>query len=479
MKLQGFGRRLIGKLHVWKMRLYVAMGMYPKYAIRQIIKDNPDIGSLTGNGLHVFVAIATNEYSADSIRFGWLRRALDEGNRMALIKMDYGAIFSRIAAVTMPTFYRALAQAYGGDTKFAYTEYSKETYAGERARYRSICKQVFEAFHVRWRVDAVVNSGVEQYWAREAIVAARELNIPWLLADSGFNPVLAVDREPMGELFRRYYPFEIDLLLAHSGHHAGFFQACGVPPERIRVTGEPKFDYWSHPEVWPSRQQIHPALRDDRILILYFAFQPQAFLQHRFPGESRDWGPLRKEQEQVLEDIATRYPQQVQIVYKSGHVQDLDPHFHQRIQQNGPSNLMFIDGKHLAQPLIVNSDIIVGFQSTATIEALFSNRAVVYAGWGQLHDDIGDRLHLFHHTRGLIHAKSAEHLREVLTHYLDGKLPLEADAEMLEARAEFRERYFYKPDGNSSRRVLEEIERFLIRQKPSGELADSPQDRAT
>ena len=474
MKIQGLGRRLIGKLRTWKLRLYMALGLYPKYAIRQIIEDNPDMDSLTGNGLHIFVAVATNEHTADSIRFGWLRRALNEGDRIALIKMDYDAIFSRIAPVVMPTFYRGLPHV-SNDNRSAIIEYSKGSYAKERERYRSVCKQVFEAFHKRWRVDAVVNSGVEQYWAREAIVAARELKIPWIVADIGFNPTLVIDRKTLGGLFRRYYPFEVDLLLIHSDYHSEFFQACGVPADKIKVTGEIKFDYWSHPEVWAQRHQIHPALRNDRTLILYFAFQPQAYLGNfRFPGESRDWAPLRKEHERVLEDIAIRYSQQVQIVYKSGHQPDLAPRFYEMVRRKGLSNLIFVDGKHLAQPLIVNADIIVGLQSSAMIEASFSTKAVVYAGWGELHDDIADSLLPFHKTNAILHAKSADHLREVMTQYLDSVIPLEADAEVLKARAKFREHYFYKPDGNSSRRVLNEIRQFLLSRNLSGDLVGSP-----
>ncbi len=456
------------------IRFYVWLRLYPRYAQRLLLQDNPNLRSSGAQGLHLFLMEGSG-LDRDSVRFIWIRRALTEESNISLIKLGRDTVFDRLAQFVMSRFHRVLRTGKG-EFDFPHLEYSKSKYEKEKQRYRALCKQIIQGIHDRWRIDAIVSGSAGDTWCKEAIVAARELGIPWVVLHRE-AVVLPANFDYMPDHFKRYYPFDVDLYLTASQDHAALFHACGLDWDRLRIVGEPRSDFWSAPDLWKSRREVHPDIQEDKILLLYFGFGPLTYLgKTRFPHEQRDWRNLVIDHERILTEIAATYSERLQIVWKGGHTGDVNSALGQRLQDRGIENVLLLSSAYSAQELLTNADIIVGFQSTALLEAMFTSRPIVYGGWGELHDELVDRLLPLHQTPAVIHAKSADGMLQALTGLLDGGPPFQVGQDVLDARKEFKERYFHKPDGNVGKRILEEIRALVAGSDADDTQAASPED---
>ena len=87
----------------------------------------------------------------------------------------------------------------------------------------------------------------------------------------------------------------------------------------------------------------------------------------------------------TLRRLARERPK-VDIVVKA-HPQQADlPELIAEFAADPVPNLILMTGAKSASHLLVRADAIVGFQSTVMIEAMFTRKPVIYAGWGPLHD---------------------------------------------------------------------------------------------
>jgi hypothetical protein len=124
------------------------------------------------------------------------------------------------------------------------------------------------------------------------------------------------------------------------------------------------------------------------------------------------------------------------------------------------TSVQLLDRKVDVRHLIVNADIVVGFQTTAIFEALIAGKEVIYTFWSKPVHDYVDSLIPFHQYPDILScATSPEELEQYL-HCYQGPV---TDTHILAKRHEVFKEYLGIADGQSSKRAWQYIEAYTRR----------------
>ena len=107
-----------------------------------------------------------------------------------------------------------------------------------------------------------------------------------------------------------------------------------------------------------------------------------------------------------------------------------------------------MNGAGISNHLIVNSDLIIGFQTTALIEAQLTDKPIIYTGWTETEKKLRDELIPLHNFKGVETVYSAEELYTCIQSWQDGK-NIGGDRA---ARKEVTDQYL-RADGFSTKRI--------------------------
>jgi hypothetical protein len=405
-------------------------------------------------------------------RLIWLNHAADLDSECEVYHVKRGAIFRGV-------FDHLMRNNLKGDPRHG--ESDIEVYYGPgiaeaRKSFRQYCREAMIFIRDRYGVDVWFMPKLNDGWIIDVIMALRQMD----------ELLVANDRE--GHIFPQrmsFYPpvlrnyvkdFQVDRLCLTNRGAWDFWIKSGFDSNKMVMTGKPCSDYWNRKDLWNTRSQIHPDLSDDRFLILYFSFGTNTLLNFYFPGEKRNWNDLNDAYHEVLLHILRKYHHKIQLVYKIG-MKSARDYYHKFDEFEAevsklPDNKCFVKlgGAYSSLELMRNADAVVGFMTTGLIEAMFTDNPIIFGAWGQLYDDIKDRLFAYHKTKALIYAQSQEDLRSHLEDVIEGRGGNVVDEEVLKARRKFREEFYFGADGNVSKRILNEA-KDLVRARRDAALS--------
>lgn len=313
-----------------------------------------------------------------------------------------------------------------------------------------------------YKPKAFVTASVGDLRWRETIAMARKLGIPWVVTEREGVIVPVVFKKNI-PFVQKYFEPQADLMCTSNEKHRDYWENIGINGGKVVITGDLKSDIWKNEDCWPTKPQIHPKLSDDKVLVLYFAFGNTNYIDKRFyPNEKRDWHELQVEHYEVLKEIALEYEDRVQIVLKGGHPGDVSSFFFGGFIEKPLANVLVLTTNYQALDLIINADVIIGFQTTAMIESMFTAKPVLYPAYGELYSKIADDLIPLHRSGAVEWIHSKEELYERIVSYVNNPESRVVTKEMLLNRQEFRERYFYTPDGNVGLRTYQAVHDLLM-----------------
>jgi hypothetical protein len=189
-----------------------------------------------------------------------------------------------------------------------------------------------------------------------------------------------------------------------------------------------------------------------------FTFDTDAYVRVTVPDPTRPWRVLRDHMHEAVRALA-RERSDVEVVVKAHPQQAELAEIEAEFARDPIPNLHLMSGAKSASHLMVRADVIVGFQSTAMIEAMLTPAPVIYVGWGAYHEERTNSLIPIHHSKGCHVPQSREELDRILRDAVDGKLV--PSAETVAARKKFTDGYFFNADGNVSKRVLDLAAAFV------------------
>jgi hypothetical protein len=252
--------------------------------------------------------------------------------------------------------------------------YSRPEYEPNRQRLAEVLEGLFADLFREREFDLFVTPSDVYYYLRPAPAILHRLGVPYFVAEreTTVSPHIMQDNV---ELLGRWFPPIADHRTLCSRRLRDFWVQTGADPSSITVTGQPRFDFYRQPERWPQRL---PYGQDARTVLFlsydYNAYHPDGSV------DSDVWAQQHHETETGLWELARRgwrvlvkpHPQQARRD-RERLKHDLGPLF--------GKNVFFVHPNADTRELMVGSDVIVGFQTTALFEAMVAQKPIVYAGW--------------------------------------------------------------------------------------------------
>lgn len=297
------------------------------------------------------------------------------------------------------------------------------------------------------KLDALITPSDTFYYLRPLIEELRSLGVPTIVQDKeGTIAPVAYD---VIDVLRERYPPIADAYLFWSESHREFWRRVGVPEVKTRILGQPRSDFFFHRDRWPTKQAL--GLAPDRKLAVVFTYDADSYARGLEANRERPWQILRGETHAAARELARERPD-VDVVIKAHPQQGDLAEVAAELAADPLPNLSLMTGASSASHLIVNADVVVGFQSTVMIEAMLTTKPVIYAGWGDQHDRYSAGFIPLPGSGGLAVPRDRGELDRMLRAALDGML--DPSDRQLAARRAFTDRYFYAADGHVSERVL-------------------------
>jgi hypothetical protein len=328
--------------------------------------------------------------------------------------------------------------------------YAAPEFAGLRERYADRLRKEVARLYREWPFDVFVLPSDTFYYVRDLPSICHELGVPVFVAQKETTITDETFEQHAPDL-GAYAPFVSDYMTVCSERHKLFWVRAGADPDSIEVTGQPRFDVYARRSGRPEWSNV--GLAEAPRTVLFLSYQIDAYL-HGQPA-AIDWSTLRGQTEAALYEAVD---QGWRVVVKL-HPQQPHDEESQRLRTSAPG---FGRDVVVSQPdadtrlLLLLADAVVGFQSTALLEALALPKPAAYAGWGGLHDKLAPRLIPFWTLDGPIEiASSAQDLSNWLA-----SSPPPPDAEAMVRRSALTESYLGPFDGLASERTLSAVIRL-------------------
>ena len=315
--------------------------------------------------------------------------------------------------------FTGVRRAYEDDMDSAWQRY--EAIAGEFASWMAAAyrPQVF-----------VVPSDVF-FYLRPVITRVRDLGVPTVVVqkETTISPmVMGRHADEVGAVV----PFMSDLMTVCSERHREFWLRCGADPEKVVVTGQPRFDVYR----WDQRPE-----RPGRPRLLYLSFDDVAYLPADLgDSDGASWRDLRRSTEEAIGAAAQRWDVRAKL------------HPQQSVGDDWLGDLVTrVDRRADTRRLIVDADVVLGFQTTGLFEAALAGKPIIYPAWGPTFERLRETLIPFDGYEGLVnHARTPEELVLMLASGLDESVTVSPSDVAREAVAE----HLGPTDGKASERVI-------------------------
>lgn len=336
----------------------------------------------------------------------------------------------------------------------------------EHARYHEINgfdkgKQRYREFLYRFMahlvhslgIDAMMTANYNYSWQQELVVAARERKIPVVvLFKEGISPLYVEGDSPQAayrQLVRNYTNNRLiaDVLLVYNERIARAFLQEDIPgvfDEMLEVVGIPRFDRYFR--ICPPGENI-----------LFFSFNFEDKARHLGLSDEESIQYAEKTADFHAEVIryAMAHPERKVVVKTKNHVKYL--HYVERIAHQmgadrvAPNLIMTNQGDVF--DLLENAYAVIGYNSTALLEAYAAGRLVLAADfrWGRVKDYFDEHPDVPHYVSS---CKDIEHVL--------ADAPCSRPVDDPELHQMLKER-IYLPDGRASRRAETAIQRIVDR----------------
>lgn len=327
-----------------------------------------------------------------------------------------------------------------------------------KMRYKHICDRLIARIIHKYHPVAFVTPSDNFFYIRQIIRSFQDKHIPCIVSDKE-GTICPAYFKHFARYIKETSPSISDYIFVWSPRQKLFWEHAGTPPEKIRVIGQPRSDFWKQPNRWMKRNQLDiPGLRQDSQVLLFFSYDPWSYTpEYMVKKGEMNWEQLRHQTDEVVYTFARQHPEIDVIIKVHPQQSDIDS-VRESINSQNLSNLFLVTGVALSNQLIINADVVLGFQTTALIESMVTDKPIIYTYWGDAREKWSADLIPFHESPGVHVAQSPEKLLEMLNvTFKESTISPAARA----ARDEFVAEYLSIVDGRSAQRTFGEISRII------------------
>jgi hypothetical protein len=343
-----------------------------------------------------------------------------------------------------PAFSRAFVW-FPPEIQNAQIPYDCEEVKFIRHRFNLFCEKLFLGLRQSYNFDCIITPSDSFFWLREFIVIAEKHGVFTIVADKE-GTISPYDYLTAPSRIKEFYPPIAKYFFVWSERQKNFWINSGVDKNNIKVTGSIRTDRFINLPTFTGRRSV-----------LYFDFDVDAYINIfdwnilTWSGD-RTWENLRDSFHRVIYKLALKNPDLIFNI--KCHPQQIVSSFPKKLTQL--KNVKIIKGAPKRIPfLLAQSDVVLGFQTTALLEASLANIPVVYGAWGKLFDFVKGSLLPWHESGfGFRWARSEDQLEQFALDYINKQAGKKED------RARLTE-YFYKSDGKVVNRFLKELKNII------------------
>jgi hypothetical protein len=365
--------------------------------------------------------------------------ALDEGlgRDEVMVSIPYQRLHKVARTVFPPAAFAGIDAAY------------RPEFTDRWPPYEHLAHRFAEWLTAAYEPSAFVVPNDGFFYLRPVIERLIELAIPTVTVQKE-TTIAPLTMEEHSQAVRRSTAPIAEVMTVCSERHREYALRSGAPPDKVIVTGQPRFDVYGRARAAGRHRHDSGGMP----MLLYLSFDDLAYL----PADAErrgigTWRTLRRDVESVLGRMATEgcwrivaktHPQQLALD------DDL-----------GPDVVRSPRGTDVRR-LIVEADAVLGFQTTGLFEAAVAGRPVIYTAWGETYEETRELLIPFHeHPEMAYHVRDPRALEALLRRGIDG-LDRPGPAALRTA-----EHHLGPVDGRATERVLD-IVRAVAGSGPSG-----------
>jgi len=323
--------------------------------------------------------------------------------------------------------------------------YNSEEVKAIRLRFNLFCEKLFWKLRENYKFDCIVTPSDIFFWLREFIVVAEKHGVFTIVADKE-GTISPYDYLNEPSRIKAYYPPIAKYFFVWSARQKTFWINSGVGKKAIKVIGSIRTDSFINLPTFTSKKSV-----------LYFDFDVDAYINNfdwnflNWYGE-RTWVDLRDSFHRVIYKLALKYPDLIFNI--KCHPQQIVSCFPEKLTHL--KNVKIIKGAPKRIPFLIGQSVLVlGFQTTALLEASLANIPVIYGAWGKLFNSVKGSLLPWHESGfGFRWARSEDQLEFFALEYINKQVVSKKNRERINV-------YFYKSDGNVTNRFLKEIKKTI------------------
>jgi hypothetical protein len=367
-----------------------------------------------------------------------LEKANYDKNRFEIVVVDNKKLFG-------------LANCFFTDkeSKSINIQYYSEKLKDARGKYYKVSKIIFKFVYAFYDFNILVIPSDLFFWIREFIRVVKENKIKVIVLDKE-GTISPASYERHSVKIKNNYPFVSDKMYVWSERQKKFWRRAGMSKDKIVLVGQPRSDFFFHKERWKTKDRL--GLRKSAKLITFFDYDNYAYVLDDFKNNI-SWKHMKQETHEILFEMAKKYPH-IDFVFKVHPQQSDSLLVRNKIKKAKVKNVFLFTGTEGSNHLIVNSDLIIGFQSTVLLEAMLTDIPILYTFWDENIKKIKSSIIPFHAVNALEVIDRKDKFSNRLDYYLkDNNCFLSLN--MKKTRKDFVSNYFYKADGKTSRRILE------------------------
>ncbi|MGA2539153.1 MAG: hypothetical protein ABSF53_24315 [Terracidiphilus sp.] len=363
-----------------------------------------------------------------------------DGEIEALTRQLEGQTDISILSLTPEPFFSRAVAWFPESIERAEVPYDDSGLEAVRLRFRKYCEKLFQEINGRFPFQCILTPSDSFYWLREFILVCRRHGIPTLVADKeGTISPRSFAVEP--QRITRLFPPIADRFFVWSDRQRRFWIRAGANATQVEVVGSMRSDLFVNAPAGEPRT------------LLCFDFDLDAYIANMdwtalgWTGE-RTWADLRHAVHRVLARVARKHPG-LQVILKC-HPQQVVTGVSTELLDR--PNISILTGAPRGLPgLIADSYAVVGFQTTALLEAALAGKTVFYTAWGPLYERMSPHILPWSDSGyGITHVRSEEELERVLTQAVSSER--QPDEPTLD-RSRLSD-YFHQADGHVTERLL-------------------------
>ncbi|MFJ3056129.1 hypothetical protein [Herbaspirillum sp. NPDC087042] len=329
-----------------------------------------------------------------------------------------------------------------------------------RAEYRLYLERFLDALEkVTGKIDFFFSGSNHDRYVVEMINVAQKRGVEWVVAErEGTGTEYTYQNE--AECYLNSVTVTADYFVVANEGHKHMFNFSRMPSVKdIFVIGELDTDWWFHWDRKFQRKEYREWDKyEKRVLFLTFGIRNYVS-PYAFPDNPEfNWIELLAQAEDEVFEFACRH-RDVLVFYKMGHVEDNNPLFLERCAKAGLTNVVPLDRSFSCNELILYSQLVIGFQTTAMYEAMFSNNPLFYIEW-EIHPDIDRKTMLLQlaDSGACTTIRSKDEFRTMLDRWAENDPQvINVSQQELDARVRTRETMFLNADGHVAERVWSKV----------------------